>query len=325
MQLTDADQSRYERVCARLSVAVASYPPALRQLCVPALDALLAGEFSQLAALLPAWLSDLIPLDDQRLDALGEAGLWLWWYASVLDGLIDADMAPTALLGAQQALLHALEIYRNFGLADTPAWDDLLARARCTADAYAREVATRNVAIAELRDDQLAVWSPELLMDRSAPFAFSLSAQLELAGTAADDPRRTRLAAALHRLAAARQIADDASDWLRDLQRGQINSVSAGLIGSFRRQRPDQADALSVEQLAGYEIQAEDYWQQIEQTHADLCRQAQADLDAYGECRLRRLILYQQRSDAVGWERMRERRMNLQQMFGQAEMPLQNA
>lgn len=324
MQLNDADQSRYGRICAQLSAAVADYPPALRQLCVPALETLLAGEFSQLAALLPSWLSDLIPLDDQRLEALGAAGLWLWWYASVLDGMIDGDVAPAALLGAQQALLRALEIYRGLGLADTPAWDDLLARAGCSADAYAREVATRSLPLAELRDEQLAVWSAELLMDRAAPFAFTLSAQLQLAGASTSDPRRARLTATLRRLTAARQIADDASDWLRDLQRGQINSVSAGLIGYFRQQRPEQASTLSVEQLAGYEIHAESYWQQIEQTHAEICRQTYADLADYGECRLRGLILHQERSDALGWERMRERRITLREMFGQNQSRLQN-
>jgi hypothetical protein len=276
----------------------------------------MAGEFSQLAALLPAWLSDLIPLGDDLLDALGEAGLWLWWYASALDGLIDGELPASELPGAQQALLRALEIYRGLGLADTPAWDDLQARALLAADAYAREIATRDAAPTDLSDAQLDLWRVDLLTDRAAPFAFTLTAQLQLAGAAEDDPRRADLALALRALTAARQIADDASDWLADLGRGQLNSISAGLIRHLRQQRADQAGDLSVERLAGYEIHAEDYWSQVEHLYADLCRQAIERLAPYGECHLRGLIVRQQRSDTAGWARLRERRASLRELFG---------
>ncbi|NNJ11854.1 hypothetical protein EKD04_016095 [Chloroflexales bacterium ZM16-3] len=316
MQLHLSDQSRYERISASLRAVVSTYPQALRQLCAPALDVLLTGEFSQLAALLPTWLADLIPLDDAQIDTLGEAGLWLWWYASVLDGLIDGDTHPTALPGAQQALLRALEIYRHLGLADTPAWDELMSRALLAADAYAREIATRTMALTDLSDDNLALWEPALLMDRAAPFGFTLTAQLHLAGASVDDARRTDLAATLRALTAARQIADDASDWIGDLGRGQINSVSAGLIRYARRHRPAQTGTLSPEQIVGYEIHAEHYWAQVEQVHADLCQQALDHLAPYGDCRLRALISAQLRSDALGWARMRERRASVRKLFG---------
>jgi hypothetical protein len=269
-----------------------------------------------MAALLPSWLSDLIPLGDNLLDALGEAGLWLWWYASALDGLLDGDLPASAMPGAQQALLRALEIYRSLGLADTPAWDDLQARALLAADAYARELATREVAPADLSDAQLVQWSVDLLVDRAAPFAFALTAQLQLAGAAEDDPRRVDLAFALRALTAARQIADDASDWLADLGRGQLNSVSAGLIRHYRDHHADRAGNLSVEQLAGYEVHAEEYWDKVEHLYAELCRQALDRLAAYGNCRLRALLLHQQHSDTAGWARLRERRAKVRELFG---------
>ncbi|NTV62041.1 MAG: hypothetical protein HGA65_00690 [Oscillochloris sp.] len=298
---------------------VTSYPLALRQLCAPTLETLLGGEFSQIAALLPLWLSDLIPLSEPLLDELGEAGLWLWWYASVLDSLVDGDVAPTALPGAQQALLRALEIYRGLGLAETPAWADLQARALRAADAYAREVATRSIAINALQDDQLALWSSDLLVDRASPFLFTLSAQLELVGAPAADPQRAQLAAVLSHLTAMRQLADDASDWLADLQRGQLNSASAGLIRYFRQQRPDQAATLSVEQLAGYEIHAEDYWRAMEQQYQQLYQQALDHLADSQVCRLGMLIRHQKHSDQIGWERMRARRATLRLMFCEIE------
>ncbi|MEI7769072.1 MAG: hypothetical protein WCI67_03735 [Chloroflexales bacterium] len=315
MQLAPADQSRYGRICAAVHATVATYPSALRQLCAPALGPLLSGEFSQLSALLPAWLCDIIPLGDDQLDALGAAGLWLWWYASALDGLIDADLPAAAMPGAQQALLRALAIYGGLGLSGTPAWDDLQARALLAADAYAREIATREAAPADLSDQQLALWGTDLLVDRAAPFAFALTAQLQLAGAGADDPRRADLALALRALTAARQIADDAADWLADLQRGQLNSASAGLIRHYRAERAGQAGTLSVAQLAGYEIYAEGYWAQVEQAYASLCRQALDRLGPYGDCRLRGLILHQQRSDSAGWARLCERRARVRKLF----------
>jgi hypothetical protein len=318
MQLIPADQSRYERICATMHSTVAAYPADLRQRYAPELDTLLTGEFSRLAALLPAWLSDVIPLDDSRIDILGEAGLWLWSYAAALDGLLDNDQPPATMLGAQQALLQALEIYRSLGLADTPAWDDLQARALSAADAYAREITTRGVAPASLTDAQLALWDIGLLTDRAAPFAFALTAQLQLAGAGDDDPRRTDLARVLDALMAARQIADDATDWLADLTRGQLNAVSAGLIRHYYAHRADPARAPSVEQLAGYEIHAEGYWAQVELLHADLCRQALNHLAPYGKCRLRALIIHQQQSDTAGWARLRERRQHVRELFGYA-------
>lgn len=316
MQLGSVEQPRFARICARLRATVGCYPAALGARCGPDLERLLAGEFSRLAALLPAWLADIIPLNDVRLDALGEAGLWLWWYADTLDGLIDGDRAPAELPGAQQALLRALEIYRGLGLAATPAWDDLQARALLAADAYARELATRELALPAIGADKLALWSPELLMDRAGPFGFTLIAQLQLAGAPADDQRRAALSAALRALTAARQIADDATDWLADLAGGRLNSVSAGLIGHFRRRRPADAAALDLDRLAGYEIQAEDYWATIEQAHTGLCDQALAQLAPYGDCRLRGLILAQRQSDAATWAHLRARRAGVRALFG---------
>jgi hypothetical protein len=124
------------------------------------------------------------------------------------------------------------------------------------------------------------------------------------------------LALALRALTAARQIADDASDWLADLGRGQLNSVSAGLLRHYHDHHADTAGDLSIERLAGYEIHAEDYWGQVEHLYADLCRQAIERLAPYGDCQLRGLIVRQQRSDTAGWVRLRERRASVRELFG---------
>jgi hypothetical protein len=316
MLLTPADQAEYEAIAAALRAVVASYPPALRALARPALDTLLAGEFSQIAALLPRWLADLAPAPAAAQRALGEAGLWLWWYAAALDDALDGN-SPAALLAGQQALLRALAIYRGLGLADTLAWVDLEARALSSADAYARELGARAPDLAALDSAALDAWTPELLMDRAAPFAFSATAMLALAGVAQTDPRHADIAAALRLLAAARQVADDAGDWPDDLRDGRLNYVSAALIRRFLAANPSAGTTdLSLDRLAGYQLRDAPFWEELERTHAELCAAALHRLGPYGPCALAGLVRRQQASDGAHWERARTARAALLGLFG---------
>lgn len=313
MQLTPTDQTEYEAIAAILRDEVSAYPPALRALATPALEQLLAGEFSQLAALLPRWLADLAPAPAPTLRSLGAAGLWLWWYADALDATLDGA-SPAALLAGQQALLRALALYRGLGLADTPAWADLEARALASAEAYTRELRSRGRDPAALAPDALADWTPELLMDRAAPFAFSAAALLTLAGAPPDDPRRAGIEAALRLLAAARQIADDAGDWLEDLREGRLNYVSAALIRRFCAAEP--AAELNLERLVGYHLRDEPFWEELERNHAEMCADALGRLRPYGPCALAGLVQRQLDTDRAQWERMRAGRAGLRAVFG---------
>jgi hypothetical protein len=315
MQLAPADHATFALLAARLRGQTDALPASLRTLARPALERMLAGEFAQLAGLLPAWLADLLPIAGEVALDLGAAGLYAWWYGQIVDDVLDGAAPPALLPVAQHALMQALAGYSRLGLLGGATWADLHGRARASAAAYADELAGRAAPLGALSDELLARWTPELAMDRAAPFGFVAAAQAQLAGLLDDDRRRADLAAALRLLTGARQLADDASDWLDDLRAGQLNTVAAGLVRHFRRQRPAEAAGLSLEQLAGYELAAEDYWAEAEQIYADLCRQALERLEPYGECRLRGLILYQQQSDSAGWARMRERRAELRALF----------
>jgi len=316
MQLGPADQEAYVSIAGALRAVVGAYPPALRALAAPALDGLLAGEFSQLAALLPRWLGDVAPLPETAERALGEAGLWLWWYASALDDALDGG-PPAALLAGQQALLRALEIYRGLGLAGTPAWAELEARALASADAYARELRAGAPDLAALDPDALAAWTPALLMDRAAPFAFGATAALALAGAPPDDPRYADLGAALRLLAAARQIADDSGDWIDDLRDGRLNYVSAALIRRFLAAHAEAGvAALSLDRLAGYQLRDEPFWEELERAHAALCDAALERLRPYGPCVLAGLLRRQLASDRGHWARSRAARSKLLALFG---------
>lgn len=316
MQFSPAHQERYQAIATDLRAAVAAYPPALRAGAEPFLAKLLAGEFSRLAALLPAYLTDLAPVPPAAQHALGVAALWLWWYAAAFDGVLDGALAPAVLPAAQQALLQAMETYRALGLAATPAWADLHARALTSAAAYAVELAARAPRLPNLSDAQLAAWTPELLMDRAAPFGFTAVAQLELAGIPAAAPLSRDMPLALRHLTAARQLSDDASDWLDDLRADQLNAVAAGLIRHILAERPDARPLLSVEWLAGHQLVAEKFWAAIEGRHAEQYRQATALLAPYGPCALSDLIAAQARIDAGHWAARREQRAAARGLFG---------
>lgn len=329
------DSVWYDQICADLRAAVAAYPPALRERCQADLAALLASDFSRLAALLPYQLADLLPVPEAACRRLGLATLALSWYANVLDDLLDGAAAPPALLGAQQALLLALTIYVELGLTATPAWAELMARALASADAYAREVrgrgrakgkrqkATLPILIPQppTRDSRLAtpseVWTPDLLMDRAAPLGFVAVAQADLAGVAAGSPLRADLMAALRALTGARQIADDAADWIDDLRAGQLNFVSATLLEHFRASTPPEQQAgLTLERLVGYQTHQEAVWEQIAAQHAALCDRAEAHLRPYAPCRLSALVARQRENGAATFARLRAHRAGVRAMLG---------
>jgi hypothetical protein len=319
MQLDPADQAAFDRIAARLNADVAGLPPALGALARERLARLLQGELSRIVALLPRWLSDLAPLDEGRCERLGRAGLYAWWYGQIVDDLLDSAERPEALPVAQLALLRAIDGYRALGLLAGAAWGDLLARADASAAAYAQELAPRPVDPATVTDEQLALWTPALLIDRALPMGFVVTAQLALAARPGAEGLRADLDLALRCLIGARQIADDASDWLGDLKAGQLNFVAAGLIRQFRDGAAPSAWAeLSLERLAGYELGAEPFWAQLARTHGELCAMALERLAARGPCRLRALIEGQRAHDLGVFERLRERRAALRAAFGAA-------
>jgi hypothetical protein len=319
MQLDLADQDAFDRIAAQLSADVSGLPPPLRDLAGERLARLLEGEFSQLVALLPRWLGDLAPLDEGRCEQLGRAGLYAWWYGQIVDDILDGAERPAALPVAQLALLRAIDAYRGLGLLAGDAWGDLLARADASANAYAQELAPRPVDPASVTDEQLADWTPALIVERALPMGFVVTAQLALVAPNGADMLQANLDEALRCLAAARQIADDASDWLGDLKAGQLNYVAAGLIRHFRTgATAGERGELSLERLAGYELGAESFWAELARTHEELCAAAQGRLAPHGPCRLRALIEGQLAHDRLVFERLQERRAALRAAFGGA-------
>lgn len=320
MELLPRERRSYERVVARIQEQSSALPAALRGQALPALARLVCGEFSQIATLLPWWLAELAPLGEELCEALAVASLYGWWYGRLLDDVLDGSADPAVLPLAQHALTRALDAYAQLGLLGSTLWGDLAARLDAAAAAYAEEVSARPVDPGSVGDAELAVWTMDLLMDRAAPLGLTVTAHLHLAGVPAGDCRREELTQALRCLAGARQIADDARDWLADLRAGQLNWASAGLIRDFRA-RHGPAAAATLERLAGYELRSEGYWARLERGYGSLAGQALRCLAPYGPCRLGELVAVQQGDDTSLFAAMRERRAHLRALFQLAPCP----
>jgi hypothetical protein len=212
-----------------------------------------------------------------------------------------------------------VETYRALGLASAPCWADFERLALTSAEHYALELGTRFAALAELTPERLAPLTVEFIMDRGAPFYFNTLAQLHLAGQPPDGALGQDLIAALRCFTAARQIGDDAADWLDDLRAGQLNYVSARMIAGLYERGPIAASAgLDLERLAGYQVGAEEFWAATELTCRQLYRQALDHLGRHGDCRLGALIERQMIRDAEQWAAGRAQRANVRGLFGLA-------
>lgn len=288
-----ADSAAYDAAVAEVRRFAVALPDPLPQRCLPFLDQLFAGSFSRIVALLPHWLCALAPVAPATAHRLGVAQLCGWWFISAQDDLLDGAIAPVDLLGAQLALIHALELLRTLGLADQPCWPAFAALAATSAAGYAAEA---------LAPADPATYTPELIARRGALFQFAALAQCDLAGLRPAAPLRADLLAALAQLSFARQLSDDAADWAVDLRNGRLNLVSA----AFARDLP-VADH-TAERLAGRQLLAEPIWADIEQQHADACATALEHLRPYAPNRLADLIAAEFAEGAVRWADLRAQR-----------------
>ncbi len=315
--VTQQIEPEYRAILAEIRASLDAFPADFRPGVCSSFEHLAKGEFSRIAALLPHYLSDLLPLPAEILRQLGAAHLYGWWYYYVQDELLDGDAPPANLLGAHLALLKMLDIYTQLGLPNTSCWHNFQRLSQISAAAYAREMETRFASLAELTLERLHLWSVDLIIKRAAPFYFNTIAQLHLAGVAPNQPLYGDLLAALKAFTAARQIGDDAGDWIDDLQRGQLNYVSARLIGQFYKQNLlADGEMLDVEQLVAYALRNEDVWRDLEHTTQNLFHKALNHLTAYGNCKLTEIIQRQTTRSAGQWAAARQRRFDLRVLFG---------
>ncbi|MEM7348119.1 MAG: hypothetical protein AAF485_28135 [Chloroflexota bacterium] len=316
MDLTSVEQTRYQSILANVQSYIDSLAPTLQTICQSYLAPLSEREFIQMMSLLPYWSSDIFPLSDEVYHQLGVAHFYICWYYHTQDDLLDEEAAPGTVLGAHLALLKAVEIYEMLGVVNSPCWPTFQSFTQTSAETYALEVDTHFKALTDITTEQLAAYNVEFVGNRVTPFYFNSVAQGHLAGFSANSDRVSNVTAALRAFMAARQIGDDMGDWLTDLQENHLNYVSARLIERFATHYPE-AEALTLERLAGYQIRDETVWEEIEQTLAQLNQQAKDYLINYAPCTLQERILETQIANhTIGITSLREVRGNWQQMMG---------
>jgi hypothetical protein len=313
----EEEMARYSAIVGEIEAYLDTFAPPLQAVSRPVFERLRQGEMSQVVALLPYWLSALLPLPDEIIHQLGVAHLYGFWYYEIQDKLLDNESDFTALLGSHLALLKMVEIYTSLGVTTAPCWQRWQQMALTSANCFAIERQTRFSELQELTPEQLSPWTINFLMDRAAPFCFNTVAQLHLAGIPAHDPLQEALVTALRCFGCARQLADDATDWLEDLRAGQLNYFSARLIQRlFERGIISSSADLEIDHLTGYQLSDETLWREIEETNQRLSQQALQTLDLFQNCRLALLIHKEMVKQAKGWAALRNHRTNFTKLFG---------
>ena len=315
--LYQVEMKGYQAIVAEVEGYLNTLADPLQTMARPFFDTMVQGEFSQVAALLPYWLADLLPVSPETVHRLGLAQLYFWWYYHIQDELLDHNAPSTALLSGHLALLKAVDIYESLGLTRTPCWADFQRLSLTCAETTARELQTRFTSLDELTPDRLAPFTIDFLINQVASFHFTTIAQLHLAGVSPNEALHHDVMTALRCFAAARQLGDDASDWVSDLQAGQLNYVSAHLIQRlYQRGLATNGNDLDTERLVGYQLTDEDFWAEIEETAQNLSQQALDHLAPYGDCRLRTIIQHQMARHAEQWAGGRAYRANMRKIFG---------
>lgn len=313
----EEEMARYLAIVADIEAYLDTFAPPLQAVSRPVFEGLKQGEMSQVVALLPYWLSDLLPLPDTIIHQLGVAHLYGLWYYEIQDKLLDNQIKQTALLGSHLALLKMVEIYTSLGVTTAPCWQRWQEMALTSANCFAIERQTRFSELQELTPEHLSPWTINFLMDRAAPFCFNTVAQLHLAGIPAHDPLQEALVTALRCFGCARQLADDATDWLEDLQAGHLNYFSARLIQRLFEQGIISSSAdLEIDHLTGYHLSDETLWREIEETNQRLSQQSLKKLASFQNCRFALLIQKEMVKHAKGWAALRNHRTNFTKLFG---------
>lgn len=313
----EEEMARYLAIVGEIEAYLDTFAPPLQAVSRPVFERLRQGEMSQVVSLLPYWLSDLLPLPDEIIHQLGVAHLYGFWYYEIQDRLLDNESDLTALLGSHLALLKMVDIYTSLGVTTAPCWQRWQQMALTSANALAIERQSRFSSLQELTEAHTSPWTITFLMDRAAPFCFNTVAQLHLAGIPAHDPLQEALPTALRNFACARQVADDATDWLEDLRAGHLNYFSARLIQRLFEQNIISSSAeLEIDYLAGCHLTDETLWREIEETNQRLSQQALTKLDSFQTCRFTLLIQKEMAKHAKGWVGSRDYRTTFGQIFG---------
>lgn len=313
------DQAQYRAVCRLIEADLAALPEALAHALQAAFAEFKQGKFSQIAALLPAWLCQQFPVATPVYAQLGAAQLYGWWYYWAQDQLLDGDGAAELLLGAHLALLRQIELYTELGVTQSPIWPLFRQLTVQSALGHQQELRYRLSELSVLGFEQLATFDQTVLLTRAQPFFFCSRAQAWLAGADPFGAEANLVIEALETLTLARQLSDDASDWIDELKQDKLNSVACRFLG-YLQQQAVFADfsQLTAAQVAGQQILHETFWRALEQQNQCLIEQTLQKLDAANQQQLAILLRHQAKLNDDLWENHATYRQQLRGFFGLA-------
>ena len=235
----------------------------LRDLAAPLLPVLGEGEFSRIATLLPYWVADLLeepdPPSPLETETLGLASLLGWWSTLIQDELLDRDLDRPEFLPLAMAFhATAVGLLAQLLPGSSVFWTAFQRLSLAAAEAHFWEQRHHLLPLAEPEGEGFDLDDLDRLADRSALLQVPVIAQFALCGCSPEDPRCGALAQMLRHYATARQIADDRTDWLKDLQRGRLNYVSARIARRMvETGAADSYTELDANWMAGYLLQVE--------------------------------------------------------------------
>jgi hypothetical protein len=322
----------YQAVLDRARRTVSGYPPLLRGLAKPLLPVWGEASFSRIVALLPYWVADLVDqsmqVDDEarssqaeETETLALANLLGWWAHLIHDGLLDRETGHAELLPLSAALHASAVRLLAILLPGYPAyWEAFEHLSLATSEACAWEQGCRLETL-DRADPVDQEWAgPEdqnRIADRTSLLQLAVAAQFALRGVDQEHPLRAALADMLRQYAIARQIGDDRSDWVQDLQNGQLNYVSSRLA---RRMLEAGAIAslteLDAERMMGYYLADDELFASIQREAVEACRRAAQCIAPYGSRFLDSLVSDLARRLEIGYRDALERRHALQAVFG---------
>jgi hypothetical protein len=324
-----AYEADYRAVLARAQRIIAGFPHLLRNVAESLLPEWGESSFSQIVALLPFWIADLL---DRTLllnssphlpqpgdtETVASAHLLGWWSYLIQDGLVDGDLDPGEFLPLSMALhASAVSLLAQRLPGDRAFWGafEQLSLAQC--EAQAREQRFRLEHLQSLGMPDGGEDETACLADRSALLQLAVAAEFAVRGLDQEHPLYAALCEMLLHYAIARQIADDRSDWVQDLQKGQLNSVSVrisrrmlgtGAIESFAE--------LDVERMMGYYLYDEELFASIQREAMDACQRASQSMAPYRSCPLDSLVGELAHELERNYQAAHESRRRLQAAFG---------
>ena len=298
-----AYEAEYDAVLARVRHVVAGFPPLLRCLAEPLLPRWGEASFSRIVALLPYWVADLLdrapfpegsphPPRPDETGTLAVANLLGWWSTLIQDGLLDGDLEQAKLLPLSTALhASAIRLLTQLLPGHESFWQAFERLSLASSEACAWEHRHRLGYLNGLDADETDRAELGRLADRSSLLQLAVAAQFALRGLEQEHPLCAALCEMLRHYASARQIGDDRSDWVLDLQNGQLNHVSSRLVRRMLENGDIGSCAeVDAERMMGHYLHDDELFASIQQEAVEACRRAAQCIAPYRSLPLDSLV-----------------------------------